>query len=138
MEFGDYIDMQRRALAALGDATDDLQAIVDAGLRIPSGFYHLKGRVQLHGEAPGLLNSPSDRAGHGCQVHAEPARVTCRKCSTETDWLAPFRAMTGVPLWCAQCEAYQPHDAVVVDCPPRTAQEIWDAGRTITGSYAPR
>lgn len=129
MNLSDYVEMQGRYLGELGDATDDLQAIVDAGLRIPSGFYHLEGRVRLHGPHPG-----SGEAGHSAFIHAEPARMTCRACGTAFEWLAPFK-LAAATLWCRQCAAPMPHDEVESDPPPRSAQEIWDAGHTLEGNY---
>jgi hypothetical protein len=134
MDLRDYLSDQARSIAALGDATEALQAIVDAGLPVPSGFYMLQGRLRLHGPWPG----PSG-TGQASFVRTEQVTMACRECLAAREWLAPVHGevpgMTGVPLWCGQCDQYRPHDVAGTPSAPRSFQETWEAARVLEGGY---
>lgn len=134
MDFGEYMRAQVHTFAELGDATDDLQAIVDAGLPIPSGFYLLQGRLRLHGPSPA---SSSGHPGYTTFTHAEQVQAACRECGTVREFLVPSGGMTGIPALCAG--KYTPHDAIAAKGDTGrhlSAQEKWEAGRVLEGGYS--
>jgi hypothetical protein len=130
VDLTEYLAHQARSIAALGDATEALQAIVDAGLPIPPGFYMLQGRLRLHGPWPG----PSG-TGETSFVHVDQVTMACRECMAVREWLAPATGMTGVPLRCDQCGRHRPHDAAGPPPARRSFEEKWEAGKVLEGGY---
>ena len=125
-----------RQLAELGDATAALQAIVDAGLPIPSGYYLCTGKLWLpeeRQERPAAFRS----AGGGISTftHAGWSQAACGTCGTVRDWLAPNSPSLhrGVILRCGQCGHYAGHD----ELPGRDTSPGWEKSRVLMNGTPP-
>lgn len=133
MRYSDYLHDHRYGLADLGDATPGLQAILDAGLNIPPGYYQCAGTLW---HTPGWRGpGPAARAytgRGGILVHAEVTRASCRDCGTVRPWFAPgLGRFTDLPLECRKCGAVTHHDETDDREAPRSAEEAWQRGRVI-------
>jgi hypothetical protein len=135
MDHADYARATSHHLTELGDATADLQKIVDAGLRIPVGCYLLTGMLWLpddYGEHAG-----SRGAGTSTFTHADDTRAACRACGTVRSWLAPDCSSlhTGVTLRCGQCAGYASHD----ELPGRDLTRVgrWERSRVLMSGQPP-